>query len=186
MLTKRKFSLSKQLFFLCNGATTAFFASSGCCDFLIVKFIILVIGFKTVDWADLRILAELPSHPVAFLRFSLLICLLINSSLICLNSNDEASVRLSLIFKILGWFSFTGKAFWPIFLATFTKKWLKMPQTYCWSLISLLSSNKIVSLCTCVPLFVKTGFTVGQKSFDLQRPTHLSIKYLLIDSFWVL
>ena len=47
MLTGRKFSLSKQLFFLCNGATTAFFASSGNCDFFIVKFIILVIGFKT-------------------------------------------------------------------------------------------------------------------------------------------
>ena len=38
-----------------------------------------------------------------------------------------------------------------------------------------------MSLCTCVPLFAKNGFTVGQKSFDLQPPTHLSIKYLLID-----
>ena len=55
--------------------------TSGNCDFLIVKFIILVIGFTTVVWANLRILVEIPSHPVAFLRFSLLICLLINSSL---------------------------------------------------------------------------------------------------------
>ena len=70
--------------------------------FLIVKFIILVIGFTTVVWANLRILVEIPSHPVAFLRFKLLICLLINSSLMGLNSNDEGSVRLSLIFKILG------------------------------------------------------------------------------------
>ena len=102
MLIGRKFSLSKQLFFLCNGATSAFFASSGNCDFLIVKFIILVIGFTTVVWANLRIWVEIPSHPVAFLRFNLLICLLINSSLMGLNSNDEGSVRLSLIFKILG------------------------------------------------------------------------------------
>ena len=92
MLTGWKFSLSKQLFFLCNGATTAFFASSGNCDFLIVKFIILVIGFITVVWANLRILVEIPSHPVAFLRFNLLICLLINPSLMGLNSNDEGSV----------------------------------------------------------------------------------------------
>ena len=70
--------------------------------FLIVKFIILVIGFTTVVWANLRILVEIPSHPVAFLRFNLFICLLINSSLMGLNSNDEGSVRLSLIFKILG------------------------------------------------------------------------------------
>ena len=26
-----------------------------------------------------------------------------------------------------------------------------------------------MSLCTCVLLFVKNGFTVGQKSFDLQK-----------------
>ena len=84
------------------GATTAFFASSGNRDFLIVKFIILVIGFITVIWANLRILVEIPSDPVAFLRFNLLICLLISSSLMGLNSNDEGSVRLSLIFKILG------------------------------------------------------------------------------------
>ena len=102
MLTGRKFSLSKQLFFLCNGATTAFFASSGNRDFLIVKFIISVIGFTTVVWANLRILVEKPSLPVAFVRFNLLIYLLINSSLMGLNSNDEGSVRLSLIFKILG------------------------------------------------------------------------------------
>ena len=83
--------------------------------FLIVKFIISVIGFivlipdlcnlitfTTVVWANLRILVEIPSLPVAFLRSNLLICLLINSSLMGLNSNDEGSVRLSLIFKILG------------------------------------------------------------------------------------
>ena len=75
-----QFSFSKQLFFLCNGATTAFFASSGNCDILIVKIIILVIGFITVVWANLKILVDIPSHPVAFLRFDLLICLLINSS----------------------------------------------------------------------------------------------------------
>ena len=70
MLTGRKFSLSKQLFFLCNGATTAFFASSGNCDFLIIKCIILVIGFITVVWANLRILVEIPSHPVECYRCS--------------------------------------------------------------------------------------------------------------------
>ena len=60
--------------------------------FFIVKFIILVIGFITVVWANLRILVEIPSHPVSFLRFNLLICLLINPSLMGLNSNDEDSV----------------------------------------------------------------------------------------------
>ena len=70
--------------------------------FFIVKFIILVIGFLTVVWANLRILVEIPSPPVPFLRFNLLICILINSSLMGLNSNDEGSVRLSLIFNILG------------------------------------------------------------------------------------
>ena len=68
----------------------------------LLRLSILVIGFTTVVWANLRILVEIPSHPVAFLRFNLLICLLINSSLMGLNSNDEGSVRLSLIFKILG------------------------------------------------------------------------------------
>ena len=70
------------------------FASFENSDFLIVKFVILVITgftcFITVVWANLRILFEIPSHHVAFLRLNLLICLLMNSSLMDLNSNDEA------------------------------------------------------------------------------------------------
>jgi hypothetical protein len=32
-----------------------------------------------------------------------------------------------------------------------------------------------------LPLFVKKGLTVGQKSLDLGPPAHLSIKYVFID-----
>ena len=92
MLTGQKFSLSKELIFLCSGATKLF----------CVKFIILEIGFITEVKANLRILARIPTHTVAFLRLNLLICLLINSSLMGWDSNDDGSVRVSLISSILG------------------------------------------------------------------------------------
>jgi hypothetical protein len=42
-------------------------------------------------------------------------------------------------------------------------------------------SDKTVSFWFTLPLFVKKGLTVGQKSLDLGPPTHLSIKYVFID-----
>jgi hypothetical protein len=42
-------------------------------------------------------------------------------------------------------------------------------------------SDKIVSFWFTLPLFVKKGLTVGQKSLDLGPPAHLSIKYVFID-----
>jgi hypothetical protein len=71
---------------LCSATTCACFSCSGNTEFVIVLFIIFVIGFAITCLASFNNLADIPSLPVAFLTLVLFICLCTNSSDISLNS----------------------------------------------------------------------------------------------------
>ena len=108
MVTGWKFSMYKQLFFLCNRATKAFSKSFGNSEFLFVKFIMLVTGFTTVFLANLRFFVEIPSHPVAHFIYLLTYKLFLKR--FKFKKHDYCK-----IFNILGWFSFTDIEISPIF-----------------------------------------------------------------------
>ena len=102
--------MSSALFFLCSAATCACFSWSGNTEFVIVLFIICVIGFAITGLASFNNLVEIPSLPVAFLTLVLFICLCTNSSDISLNSRLGISFLFLLISMILGCF-FSKKIF---------------------------------------------------------------------------
>ena len=60
-------------------------------------------GFVITGCANLMILGEIPSYPVAFLMFNLFICLVTKSSFIGLKNNLSLFVLFVSILFILGW-----------------------------------------------------------------------------------
>ena len=155
------------LFFLYTGVTSAVFSLSGKVDVENDLFTIDVIGLRIDCFPSLRSLAEIASFPVAFFTLSLSICFAVNDSWTGLKDSSDLQDILSVIACILGWAWSIGIESFPIFWATFTKKLLKILQTSCWSEMRVLSSQSMVSFFKLQPLFVRNGFTVGQKSFDL-------------------
>jgi hypothetical protein len=87
---------------LCSATTCACFSWSGNTEFVIVLFIIFVIGFAITGLASFNNLADIPSLPVVFLTLVLFICLCTNSSDISLNSRLGISFYFLLISMILG------------------------------------------------------------------------------------
>jgi hypothetical protein len=75
---------------------------------------------------------------------------------------------------ILGWFSLITVFGFPIFLATFMKKSLKISHTFLGSFTMSLFSPKVIELFVFTPLLDKKGFIVGQKSLDFGPPAQLS------------
>ena len=75
---------------------------------------------------------------------------------------------------ILGWFSSITVFGFPIFLATFMKKSLKITDTFLGSFTMSLFSLKVIELFVFTPLLDKKGSIVGQKSLDFGPPAHLS------------
>jgi hypothetical protein len=59
--------------------------------------------FVITGCANLMILGEIPSYPVAFLMFNLFICLVTKSSFIGLKNNLSLFVLFVSILFILGW-----------------------------------------------------------------------------------
>jgi hypothetical protein len=60
-------------------------------------------GFVITGCANLMILGEIPSYPVAFLMLNLFICLVTKSSFIGLKNNLSLFVLFVSILFILGW-----------------------------------------------------------------------------------
>jgi hypothetical protein len=56
-------------------------------------------GFVITGCANLMILGEIPSYPVAFLMFNLFICLVTKSSFIGLNPEKLKAAQVSPLFK---------------------------------------------------------------------------------------
>ena len=76
---------------------------------------------------------------------------------------------------LLGWFSSITVFGFPIFLATFMKKSLKISDTFLGSFTISLFSLKVIELLVFTLLLdKKKGFIVGQKSLDFGPPAHLS------------
>lgn len=135
-----------------------------------------VIGPVTTGFASLIIFAEMPSKPVAFFIFNLFICLSTKVGVTGLNVKVSVFVLGLFVFIacILGWFSSITVFGFPIFLATFMKKSLKISDTFLGSFTMSLFSLKVIELFVFTPLLDKKGFIVGQKSLDFGPPAHLS------------
>ena len=109
-----------------------------------------VIGPVTIGFASLNIFAEMPSKPIAFFIFNLFICL--STKVDVRGLNVKVSVFVACL---LGWFSSITVFGFPIFLATFMKKWLKISDTFLGSFTISLFSLKVIELFVFTPLLDK-------------------------------
>ena len=136
-----------------------------------LKFMRSVIGWAMVVEQDFRILAEMPSTPVALFVCNFEIDFWIESAFVWVNWNCSWGTSCwSLTFKILGCWVKSLTLLDPMSLATFTKKSLNTEHTSFWSDIIWPPSFKSIVGSSLLPFLDRKGFMVGQKSLDFGPP----------------